>query len=128
MDYQEQLQHAKKKAKKIAIISVVILIFMTFIIGIIGGLNKEERTEKLVEELSGNSFEGSIVSVGTPYKWKFNFEDDSTGEIYSEYVSEYSGLILIMDILIIRLIMIILESNMLLWILNGMMVTLVSGN
>lgn len=91
MDYQEQLQYAKKKRKKIAIISVIILIFMTFIIGIIGGLNKEERTEKLVEELSGSSFEGSIVSAGTPYKWKFNFEEDCTGEIYSEYVSEYSG-------------------------------------
>ncbi len=82
MDYQERLQRAENKAKKVAIITVSILILATFIVIMIGGggLNKKERTEDLVRGLSGESFYGRGNLYG---KMSLDFEDDSTGRIFS---------------------------------------------
>lgn len=82
MDYQERLQRTENRAKKVAIITVSILILAVFIVMMIGGggLNREERTEDLVRGLSGESFYGSGNLYG---KMSLDFEDDSTGRIFS---------------------------------------------
>lgn len=82
MDYQERLQRAENRAKKVAIITVSILILAIFIVIMIGGggLNKEERTENLIRGLPGESFEGR----GTLYsRMSLGFDDDGTGSISS---------------------------------------------
>lgn len=92
MEYQQYVKKATKNVKIVLIISLLILIITTIGVYIAGGMKKEERTDSLIKELIGATFENTdVITDDFMLTQKFSFNDKNSGKIRTEAIGDYNN-------------------------------------